>query len=201
MSGWFEHIGVAVSLPIDNIDTDQLIPARFMSRPRTTGYGEYLLYDLRQSDNSVNYIMNRIPAASILVSGRNFGSGSSREAAVYALVDAGIKAVFSTSFGEIFVANATNNGLLAATVTQSVHDSLLDQLGESSEPVVVNLVERTITINQQKNPFQLDDAKATKLINGWDDIDLTKVHEDRIARYRERRQHDASWAWPCQSEG
>ena len=103
MSGWSKHIGSAVALDLENIDTDQLIPARFMSTPRSEGYAPFLLHDLRhEADGQLvpDFPLNRFPDASVLVARRNFGSGSSREAAVYALVDFGFRAVIAPSFGD-----------------------------------------------------------------------------------------------------
>ncbi|MGY9047750.1 MAG: 3-isopropylmalate dehydratase small subunit, partial [Rhodobacterales bacterium] len=117
MAGWSRHDGTAVALPRDNIDTDQLIPARFMSASRAEGYGQFLLRDLREGDP--DFPLDRFPQASILLAGRNFGCGSSREAAVYALVDAGIRCVIATGFGDIFAANAVNNGLLPARLAET----------------------------------------------------------------------------------
>ena len=109
MAGWSTDKGMAVCLPQANIDTDQLIPARFMSVPRAQGYGRFLLHDMRREetgDLNADFPLNAQEGISVLVAGRNFGSGSSREAAVYALVDSGIRAVFAPSFGDIFASNA-----------------------------------------------------------------------------------------------
>ncbi|MGR3707163.1 3-isopropylmalate dehydratase small subunit, partial [Sulfitobacter sp.] len=123
MSGWTQINGRAVALPQANIDTDQLIPARFMSAPRADGYGGFLLHDIRQDD--ADHILNRCTNIDIVVTRRNFGSGSSREAAVYALVDFGIKAVFAPSFGDIFRSNAVNNGLLPAQLPEDDIEALI----------------------------------------------------------------------------
>ncbi|MFN3294906.1 MAG: 3-isopropylmalate dehydratase small subunit, partial [Gemmobacter sp.] len=128
MPGWSEHAGTAVGLALENIDTDQLIPARFMSAPRSAGYGGYLLHDLRQApDGSPDpaFPLNRTPGASILIARRNFGCGSSREAAVYALADAGFRVVVAPSFGDIFAGNAVGNGLLPARVAPEAAEALL----------------------------------------------------------------------------
>ena len=109
----------ACPLPLSNVDTDQLIPARFMSRPRSEGYGDFLLHDLRRGEAGAldpAFPLNAHPGAGILVARRNFGCGSSREAAVYALADFGFACVIAPSFGDIFASNAVNNGLLPATV-------------------------------------------------------------------------------------
>ncbi len=127
MTGWTEHKGQATALDIENVDTDQLIPARFMSTPRADGYGGFLLHDLRfdsQGGPHADFPLNRNPETSILIGRRNFGSGSSREAAVYALADFGIRAVIAPSFGDIFAANCVNNGLLPAQVSEDAANDL-----------------------------------------------------------------------------
>ena len=131
MAGWSTHIGMAVSLPQANIDTDQLIPARFMSVPRAQGYGRFLLHDMRREetgDMKADFPLNAHEGMSVLIAGRNFGSGSSREAAVYALVDSGIRAVFAPSFGDIFASNAVNNGLLPAQIDEAIYETVSQSL-------------------------------------------------------------------------
>ncbi|MEM9013346.1 MAG: 3-isopropylmalate dehydratase small subunit [Pseudomonadota bacterium] len=198
MSGWRQHQGQAVALPAANIDTDQLIPARFMATPRGAGYGQYLLYDARFDEAGATrpHALND-SQPSLLIAGRNFGSGSSREAAVYALADYGIRAVFAPSFGDIFAANAVNNGLLPGVLAEEDHAALLDMLEEGPRELTVDLDQLTLRVGNQMLPISLDPVWRTKLINGWDDIDLTRQHEAAIATYATRRQADAPWAWPA----
>lgn len=200
MAGWTRHEGQAVALPLANIDTDQLIPARFMSVPRSEGYGDYLLHDMRRDDDGVlraDFPLNRNNAASVLVAGRNFGSGSSREAAVYALVDAGIHAVLAPSFGDIFSSNAVNNGLLPARVDADEIEKLFALLGDGAAEAAIDLQEGTVTLAGTTLNFALDESWRIKLINGWDDIDLTQQHAEAISRFKENRNQTASWAWPA----
>ncbi|MBD3664528.1 3-isopropylmalate dehydratase small subunit [Sulfitobacter aestuariivivens] len=195
MPGWTRHTGQAVHLPLENVDTDQLIPARFMSRPRSDGYGDYLLYDVRRNDDGVlspDFPINQNAGASILIAGGNFGSGSSREAAVYALVDAGFQVVIAPSFGDIFSSNAVNNGVCPARMSREGIARLTDAMAGT---FVVDLEKRTINSDIATVSFELDDSWATKLINGWDDIDLTLQHADQIAQYRAQRSKQ-NWAWP-----
>ncbi|MCR9125173.1 MAG: 3-isopropylmalate dehydratase small subunit [Rhodobacteraceae bacterium] len=160
MSGWQTHNGRAARLMLDNVDTDQLIPARFMSTPRSAGYGDFLLHDLRASGTAVID-----PGVSVLIAGRNFGCGSSREAAVYALVDFGIRAVLAPGFGDIFAANAANNGLLCAVT---------DTAALTTDTTIhIDLAALTIRQGAHTSGFDLDPVWQRKLINGWDDIDLT----------------------------
>ncbi len=186
MSGWRTHTGRAGVLAQDNIDTDQLIPARFMSTPRSQGYGDFLLFD--QREDAPEHLLNRAKP-SILIVGRNFGSGSSREAAVYALVDFGIRAVFAPSFGDIFASNAVNNGLLPGRVSGQVHAVLTELDGQE---LTVDLEACTVA----GHPFEIDPVWQTKLMNGWDDIDLTRQHEAAIAAFTTERKAGAGWSWP-----
>ena len=203
MAGWSIHKGKAVSLPQANVDTDQLIPARFMSVPRAQGYGPYLLHDVRRDDAGAlrpDFPLNAYPEANVIISRRNFGSGSSREAAVYALVDAGIRAVIAPSFGDIFAANAVNNGLLPARVDEEVSKALEADLETGPDDIQIDIEARTFTLGSISAVFALDDSWATKLINGWDDIDLTHNHCAAITAFNNIRTQTAPWAWPAMAE-
>ncbi|WP_375258171.1 3-isopropylmalate dehydratase small subunit [Citreimonas sp.] len=202
MSGWQTHTGKAVALPLAGVDTDQLIPARFMSRPRDAGYGDYLLHDLRHDGDrkKPDFPLNRAEAqgASILVARRNFGGGSSREAAVYALADAGFRVVVAPSFGDIFAGNAVNNGLLPARVSPEDGDALLAALESGPQEATADLHARTISLCGITAEFTLDDAQVEKLVNGWDDIDVTRQHAEAIAAHRAALAADRPWLWPRQ---
>lgn len=193
MSGWETLTGSAVALPQANIDTDQLIPARFMSQPRDAGYGGFLLHDVRagQAGHPLDHF-----APKLLVAGRNFGSGSSREAAVYALVDYGIRAVFAPSFGDIFAGNAVNNGLLAAQIDEGTVSMLITAMGSAAVDAQINLTTGSATIAGHEITFTLDPVRRQKLINGWDDIDLTSQHADQITAFRTARFAAQNWAMP-----
>ncbi len=196
MAGWTTHRGRAVHLPQDNVDTDQIIPARFMSVPRTQGYGTYLMYDLRRDDEGAllpDFPLNR-QSGSVLITGRNFGSGSSREAAVYALVDAGFRAVIGPGFGDIFASNAVNNGLLVASLDAEKVARLAEHAA-SSGGVEVDLERSEVSAGEVVFRFDLDETRRVKLIKGWDDIDLTQQHGEEIARYRKSREAQG-WTWP-----
>lgn len=198
MKGWSTHEGLAVALPQENIDTDQLIPARFMTASRADGYGGFLLHDLRHDHDGAphpEHPLNSSPDASILVSRRNFGSGSSREAAVYALVDAGFKAVVAPSFGDIFANNAINNGLLPALVSEADAERLIAALNEPLS-LTVDLAAKHLSGPDLDIAFELDTVRQRKLIKGWDDIDLTLSETERIAAFKAKRQKAAPWVWP-----
>lgn len=203
MGGWTQHSGKAVLLPLDNVDTDQLIPARFMSTPRSEGYGKYLLHDLRHDAEGAakpEFPLNAHKNVSVLVAGANFGSGSSREAAVYALVDAGIRVVIAPSFGDIFASNAVNNGLLPARIDPDAAEELAGALGDQPADALIDLDSRQITLAGRTLSFALQDNWRTKLINGWDDIDLTLEHAEAIAAYRNKRHSHAAWAFPAAAD-
>jgi 3-isopropylmalate/(R)-2-methylmalate dehydratase small subunit len=195
---------IACPMALENIDTDQLIPARFMSRPRTAGYGGFLLHDQRFGPDSAtkDFILDHaaFAGAKILVARRNFGTGSSREAAVYALWDFGIRCVIAPSFGDIFASNAVKNGLLPAQVSEAKADELLAMLADASAPVItVDLESNRVMWGNQTIPFAIDSVRRMQLLNGWDDLDLTLQHQTTIRNYRDQRSRDQAWAFPALS--
>ncbi|MFK7836310.1 MAG: 3-isopropylmalate dehydratase small subunit [Sulfitobacter sp.] len=197
MAGWTIHKGEAAHLPHDNIDTDQIIPARFMSQPRSAGYGEFLFHDMRRNaDGTLDpaFPLNGRTTSSILIAGRNFGSGSSREAAVYALVDAGIKVVIAPAFGDIFASNAVNNGLLPAHISRADAEKLAHS--PSGAEVSIDLTDRTITVGGHSFAFVLQESWRSKLVNGWDDIDLTLQHADAIEAFKGHAREATPCKWP-----
>jgi 3-isopropylmalate/(R)-2-methylmalate dehydratase small subunit len=195
MTGWTRHAGPALALDQENIDTDQLIPARFMSTPRAEGYGRFLLHDHRHEGDAPNdHPLNRY-TPELLVAGRNFGSGSSREAAVYALVDYGIRAVIAPSFGDIFAANAVNNGLCPARVAPDDGAALIAACRDAPADAEIDIAARSVRVGDVTVPFTLDDAWQEKLIRGWDDIAMTLQHRDAIAEFAARRRQTAPWVW------
>jgi 3-isopropylmalate/(R)-2-methylmalate dehydratase small subunit len=191
----------ACPLPYANIDTDQLIPARFMKRSRAEGYGSFLLHDMRfSSDGSEipGFSLNRPDwrNAQIVVARRNFGAGSSREAAVYALVDYGVRCVVAPSFGDIFASNAVNNGLLPACVDEHDAESLIRTLEAGVRNITVDLQTQTITTNGVSAPFTVDPVWRMKLLNGWDDIDLTLSQGASITEFTADDAKKRPWAVP-----
>lgn len=179
---------LACPLAQANVDTDQLIPARFMKEPRSVGYGQFLLHDLRHDASGKprhDFILEHPEAsqARILVARRNFGAGSSREAAVYALVDFGFRCVIAPSFGDIFASNAVNNGLLPATLPERDIERLLEHLGTTPGRLRVDLEACRIQAGELDLSFTISPTWRTKLLNGWDDIDMTRQHEDAITRF------------------
>jgi 3-isopropylmalate/(R)-2-methylmalate dehydratase small subunit len=181
----------AVPMPYTSIDTDQLIPARFMSRPRAQGYGDLLLHD-RRAEPGFPLLDPRYQGARIMVARRNFGSGSSREAAVYALVDAGIRCVIAPSFGDIFAANAVNNGLLPAQVSEADAEALLARLQNFSPILTVDL--ETCRIGDGP-AFAIEPVARVKLLNGWEDLDLTLSHQAKIDAFAASDRSLRAWAY------
>lgn len=201
MSGWSQHKGTVIALDQESIDTDQLIPARFMSTPRSEGYGRFLLHDLRiKADGTTqkDHPLNCYPDASILVSRRNFGSGSSREAAVYALVDFGVRAILAPSFGDIFASNAVNNGLLPARIREDEAEAVIASLETSATIGAIDIRAQSADIAGRTISFDLDAVWREKLINGWDDIDLTAQHRADIKAFRAQLSQTQAWAFPTQ---
>jgi 3-isopropylmalate/(R)-2-methylmalate dehydratase small subunit len=189
----------AIPLGLANVDTDQLIPARFMKRPRSAGYGSFLLYDFRHKpDGSKRENPLDEPGrvgAGVMIARRNFGCGSSREAAVYALQDYGVRCVIAPSFGDIFVSNAVKNGLLAARVTEKDAEGLLSAATvQQGRALVIDLVSQTIVAGNLVISFSIDPVARTQLLNGWDDIDLTLAEADKIRLFRERDVAQRPWA-------
>lgn len=193
----------ACPLGLANVDTDQLIPARFMSRPRSAGYGGFLLHDLRRTPDGApvpGFPLDdpRFAGARILIARRNFGTGSSREAAAYALVDFGIRCVIAPSFGDIFASNAVKNGLLPAVVAEADVERLLAAVEAApDEPVRVDLDACTIAAGALTAGFGIDPVRRLQLLNGWDDIDLTLHHADAIAAFARQRRSEFPWIVPA----
>jgi 3-isopropylmalate/(R)-2-methylmalate dehydratase small subunit len=192
--------GVAVALRRDNVDTDQVIPARFLNISRAEGLGDKLFRDLRfDADGKPrpDFPLND-PArqgASILIGRKNFGVGSSREAAVYALVDHGFRCVVATSFGDIFAGNSVNNGLVAAIVSEEDIEKLLSAVGQTGR-AEVDLEAQIIKAGNYVVPFSIDPARRMRLLNGWDDLDLTATYKDRIESFAAKDRGERPWAVP-----
>lgn len=193
--------GSGCPLPLSNVDTDQLIPARFMKTPRSAGYGQFLLHDLRRDESGqlkAGWPLNaphETPPV-VLVSRNNFGAGSSREAAVYALVDHGFRCVVAPSFGDIFSANAVNNGLVPAVVTEASAEQLLASLEHRCLPCYVNLPEQTLQMGELTVSFDIKPHWKQKLLNGWDDIALTLSMKNEIDRFHRSRLKQVPWLSP-----
>jgi 3-isopropylmalate/(R)-2-methylmalate dehydratase small subunit len=183
-----------------NINTDQILPARYLKWTRASGLGKVLFQDLRFSgngDENPDFPLNK-PAwreAKIVVAARNFGCGSSREAAVYALYDYGIRCVIAPSFGDIFAGNAVQNGLLTAAVTDQEAAEMMEALAQTPTlQVTVDLEQQSIACDDRTYGFMIDPVRRMRLLNGWDDIDLTESYRDRIAAFRTKDEVERPWA-------
>jgi 3-isopropylmalate/(R)-2-methylmalate dehydratase small subunit len=185
----------ALALPIAqaNVDTDQIIPARFLQKPRDGGFGQYLFHDLRfGADGSENpdFPMNQASYrdARIVVADANFGCGSSRENAVWALHDCGFRAAIAPSFGDIFATNSLKNGLLPITLSADVVSRLLVRLKEiPGAAVQVDLQAQTVTLpDGEVHSFEVDPFAKHCLLNGLDELDYTLSRSDEIAAFEHR---------------
>lgn len=166
----------AVPLPVENIDTDQIIPARFLKATTREGFGDNLFRDWRfdATGNPVKdfVLNNQTFSGKILVAGKNFGCGSSREHAAWALYDFGFRVVISSFFADIFKNNALNNGLLPVVVSDSYLRQLLDKIRSNpATSVTVDLERQVVTVDGAEEKFEINQYKKTCLMNGYDDID------------------------------
>lgn len=182
--------GRAIPLDRSDVDTDQIIPASYLKRVERTGFGEGLFAAWRENDK--NFVLNRseFEGASILVAGPNFGTGSSREHAVWALMDYGIKAVISPRFGDIFRNNATKSGLVPVQVDPDFGAELLEAAAEHPFlEIRIDIRNRTVSAPAVglQSTFPLDDFTQYRLLEGLDDIGLTLRNEDKITEFEKHR--------------
>jgi len=202
MDKFISLTGPACPIDLSNLNTDQILPARFLKWTRAMGIGKVLFHDLRfeaEGKEKPDFPLNK-PAwrnAKIIVGARNFGCGSSREAAVYALYDHGIRCVIAPSFGDIFSGNAVQNGLLTAIIADEEALEIMGELKRRPElPVTVDLEQQTIVCGNHTYHFAIDPVRRMRLLNGWDDIALTDNYRDRITAFKERDQREHPWAVP-----
>ena len=193
--------GIAAPVPLINIDTDMLIPKQFLKTIKRTGLGENLFFEMRYDKNGneiKDFILNRehYSKSSIIIGGANFGCGSSREHAPWALKDFGIKCIISTSFADIFFNNCFKNGILPIIVTEDIHKNLLlDADSEKTSHMKIDLEsQKIIRSNGDKIDFAVDKFKKYCLINGLDDIGLTLKNSDKIIEFEKDYSDKFSWA-------
>jgi 3-isopropylmalate/(R)-2-methylmalate dehydratase small subunit len=187
MDAFTQHIGTAAPLRRSNVDTDQIIPAVYLKRVTRTGFEDGLFAAWR---NDPSFVLNQpeYDGVSVLVAGPDFGTGSSREHAVWALLDYGFRVVVSSRFGDIFRGNAGKAGLLAALVTQDVVEQLWTTIeADPGTKVTVDLENKTISAGDVSAPFEIDDYTRYRLLNGLDDVGITLSHEDDITAYEATR--------------
>jgi 3-isopropylmalate/(R)-2-methylmalate dehydratase small subunit len=181
------HTGPAVPLDRSDVDTDQIIPAQYLKRVERTGYGEFLFDEWRKDPA---FVLNddRYAGATILLAGHNFGSGSSREHAVWAIEDYGFRAVIAPSFADIFRNNCTKIGVLPVELPQESVRALMDAvLDDPSTEITIDLEDRTVNAPAVQETFPIDDYTRWRLLEGLDDIGLTLRVQHEIASYESLR--------------
>ncbi|WP_305371255.1 3-isopropylmalate dehydratase small subunit [Photobacterium leiognathi] len=191
MTGFKQHTGLVVPLDAANVDTDAIIPKQFLQKVTRTGFGKHLFHDWRFLDdageqNNPEFVMNapRYQGASILLARENFGCGSSREHAPWALADYGIQVMIAPSFADIFYGNSINNQMVPVRLTEQEVDELF-QFVEANEGAEINvdLEKMIVTANSKTYSFEIDEFRRHCLLNGLDNIGLTLRHEDKIASF------------------
>ncbi len=200
MEPFTTHIGLALPLDRTNVNTDEIIPARFLKSIKRTGFGNALFADWRfQPDGSPNadFVLNlpRYQGASILLAGDNFGCGSSREHAPWALREYGFRCLIAPSFANIFYNNCFNNGILPVTIDEATVRELIAE-AEASEgyTLSVDLAVQTVTTPDGRVlSFEIDQFRKQALLKGLDNIGWTLSHADEIAAYEARRRQEAPW--------
>ena len=184
-------------LPIVNIDTDMIIPKQFLKTIKRTGLGKSLFYEMRY-DNDGNeikdFILNIEPYnnSKILIAGKNFGCGSSREHAPWALLDFGITCIISSSYADIFYSNCFKNGILPITISEDKIKELA-QYSNRKEEISVDLAEQKITYGNNEIKFDIDDFKKKCLIEGYDDIDLSLNYKTKIESFENKIKSERPW--------
>ena len=193
--------GIAAPMPLINIDTDMLIPKQFLKTIKRTGLGENLFFEMRydQNGNEIkDFVLNKehYKNASIIVGGANFGCGSSREHAPWALKDFGIKCIISISFADIFFNNCFKNGILPIIVSEELHQNLMkDAEVERTSYMKIDLEnQKIIRNNEDQVDFEVDEFKKYCLLNGLDDIGLTLQKSDKIRGFEKEYSDKFSWA-------
>ena len=193
MRPFTQHTGLVVPLDRPNVDTDQIIPKQFLKRIERTGFGQFLFFDWRLLDNgqpNPDFILNRpeYKGASILLARRNFGCGSSREHAPWALEDYGFRVLIAPSFADIFYNNCFKNGILPVRLDEAVVDDLFRRATRPGYQLHVDLESCTVTDDSGfKLSFEVDPSRRHLLLHGLDDIGLTLEHADKIAAYEAAR--------------
>lgn len=190
----------AAPLALMNIDTDMIIPKQFLKTIKRTGLGKNLFhemrYDLHDKERD-DFVLNKsaYKNAKILVTGSNFGCGSSREHAPWALLDFGIRSIIAPSFADIFFNNCFKNGILPIVLEQKLLDELLDYAKMPDNQFTIDLASQQIKANSKSYQFKIDDFKKHCLIEGLDDIGLTLAKEQKISEFEKRNRHDLPWLY------
>tara|TARA_B100001245_G_C22676701_1_gene330926 strand:+ start:38 stop:637 length:600 start_codon:yes stop_codon:yes gene_type:complete len=195
MEPFIQFTAVAAPLNQDNLDTDQILPARYLMMPRDQRYGTYVFRDLRinqEGKEIETFVLNKtgFREARIIVAAKNFGCGSSREGAVFTLVDGGFRSIIAASFGDIFYNNSFNNGLLPVILPEDQVNSLREQLNNKpGTKLCVDLEKQQITFpDKSKVPFEIDSHRRYRLLKGLDAVDYTLQYEKKIISFEKNHQ-------------
>jgi 3-isopropylmalate/(R)-2-methylmalate dehydratase small subunit len=189
--------GIPVNLPMVNVDTDMIIPKQFLKTIKRTGLGKSLFFEMRYNEAGKKieeFVLNKEPYnnSSILLTGKNFGCGSSREHAPWALLDFGIKCIISPSFADIFYNNCFKNGMLPIILNKKKIEELI-QCSERRENVEVNLAKQEIIFENKRIEFEIDPFKKKCLLNGLDDIALSLEKSEEISSYEKMLKKNKPW--------
>jgi len=189
--------GIPAHLPMINVDTDMIIPKQFLKTIKRTGLGKSLFFEMRydeKGNKKKNFVLNKEPynESTILLTGKNFGCGSSREHAPWALLDFGIKCIISASFADIFYNNCFKNGMLPIILDENKIQELI-QYSERKENIEINLVEQEIIFGNKRIKFEIDQFKRKCLLNGLDDIALSLEKENKIFSYENKIKKTKPW--------
>jgi len=188
---------IPANLPMINVDTDMIIPKQFLKTVKRTGLGKSLFFEMRYDENGnkiESFVLNNKPYdnSSILITGKNFGCGSSREHAPWALLDFGIKCVIAQSFADIFYNNCFKNGMLPIILNENEIEELTEY-SKRKENIEINLNEQDISFGNKKIKFDIDQFKKKCLLNGLDDIALSLKQSDKISSYEEKMKKNKPW--------
>jgi len=189
--------GIPANLPIMNVDTDMIIPKQFLKTIKRTGLGKSLFFEMRYDENGKKikeFVLNNEPytSSTILIAGKNFGCGSSREHAPWALLDFGIKCIISQSFADIFYNNCFKNGMLPIILDDSKIEELT-QYSERKNSIEINLTEQEIIYGNKRIKFEIDPFKKKCLLNGLDDIAMSLENEKKISSYENLIKKTKPW--------
>ena len=189
--------GIPANLPMINVDTDMIIPKQFLKTIKRTGLGKNLFYEMRFDEKGKKieeFVLNKKPynTSSILLTGKNFGCGSSREHAPWALLDFGIKCVIGPSFADIFYNNCFKNGMLPIVLDQSKTEELINY-SQRKENIEINLEKQEITFGNKQINFEIDSFKKKCLLNGTDDIALSLEKSEQISIYESKVKKNKPW--------
>ena len=189
--------GIPANLPMMNVDTDMIIPKQFLKTIKRTGLGKSLFFEMRYDENDKKiekFVLNREPYnnSPILIVGKNFGCGSSREHAPWALLDFGIRCVISSSFADIFYNNCFKNGILPIILDKKKIEELV-QYSERKENIEINLTEQEIKFGNKRIKFTIDPFKKECLLNGSDDITISLEKSEKISSYENKLKKNKPW--------